>query len=66
MFNHVLQVGKTSPNVAMVLHRVCPWARVPVPTRNGGKHVYVVNSKRLKHEQEHKMFLELTNKRLMR
>lgn len=31
MFNHVLQVGKTSPDVPLVLHRVCSGAGVPVP-----------------------------------
>lgn len=31
MFNHVLQVGKASPDVPLVLHGICSWARVPVP-----------------------------------
>lgn len=31
MFNHVLQVGKTPPDVPLVLHGVCPGAGVPVP-----------------------------------
>lgn len=31
MFNHVLQVGKTSPDVPLVLHGLCPGAGVPVP-----------------------------------
>ena len=33
---HVLQVGEAPPDVPLVLHRVCPGARVPVPEEGGG------------------------------
>lgn len=35
VFDHILQVGKASPNVPLVLHGVCSGARVPVPKRRG-------------------------------
>lgn len=38
MFNHVLQVGKASPDVPLVLNGVCSGAGVPVPER---KHIYI-------------------------
>lgn len=35
VFDHVLQVGKASPDVPLVLHGVSSRARVPVPERGG-------------------------------
>lgn len=31
VFDHVLKVGKASPDVPLVLHGVCSWTGVPVP-----------------------------------
>lgn len=33
VFNHILQVSKTSPDVSLVLHGVCSRTRIPVPER---------------------------------
>lgn len=33
LLNHVLQIGKASPDVPEIFHGVCPGTRIPVPKK---------------------------------